>query len=324
MPFPLNYHKAHTGRWSGSEACNVQNLPRGSKHRLSLEAPPGYQVVVRDLSNIELRMNLWFCEQDDLLEEVGRGGDLYCAMGEAIYGYPVNKKENPDERQVGKVAALGLGFQMGWATFQATMAGGPMGMPPTFFPDSFCRQTKSAYDQLHPMIKNMWHFLGSVVIPAMTDELCDMEVGRHGCIKVRYQRLILPSGRELQYPGLHCQMVEHARGVDYEYRYDDGTRDRFQKVVWKKLYGGACLENAIQALARDVVAEHMVKTEHLLQANGTGWVVGSVHDEILSIVRDDAAQAEYDAMGTIMATPPAWCFDIPLASEGGFDTCYSK
>lgn len=324
IPFPLNYHKAHTGRYSGSEKLNVQNLQRGSKHRLCLTAKDGHVIAVRDLSGIEMRMNLWFCEQDDLLELVGSGGDIYCKSAEGIYAHPVNKKEHPMERQVGKVATLGLGYQMSWKTFQATMAGGPMGMDPIFFPDSFCKQVKAAYDRDNPMIKQMWAFLGNVVIPAMCDPLCDMELGRHGCVKVRYQKLILPSGRELQYPGLHCHMLEHARGVDYEYRYDDGTRNRHKQVVWKRIYGGALLENIIQAIARDVIVHHLVQIEDTLCETGSGWVIGSVHDEILSSVPSDKAEAMFDRMGTIMATPPRWCFDLPLASEGGFDTVYSK
>lgn len=324
IPFPLNYHKAHTGRYSGSEKLNVQNLQRGSKHRLCLTAKDGHVIAVRDLSGIEMRMNLWFCEQDDLLELVGSGGDIYCKAAEGIYAHPVNKKEHPMERQVGKVATLGLGYQMSWKTFQATMAGGPMGMDPIFFPDSFCKQVKAAYDRDNPMIKQMWAFLGNVVIPAMCDPLCDMELGRNGCVKVRYQKLILPSGRELQYPGLHCHMLEHARGVDYEYRYDDGTRNRHKQVVWKRIYGGALLENIIQAIARDVIVHHLVQIEDTLCETDSGWVIGSVHDEILSSVPADRAQHAFDQMGTIMATPPRWCFDLPLASEGGFDKVYSK
>lgn len=324
IPFPLNYHKAHTGRYSGGEKLNLQNLQRGSKHRLCLTAKDGHVIAVRDLSGIEMRMNLWFCEQDDLLELVGSGGDIYCKAAEGIYAHPVNKKEHPMERQVGKVATLGLGYQMSWKTFQATMAGGPMGMDPIFFPDSFCKQVKAAYDRDNPMIKQMWAFLGNVVIPTMCDPLADMEVGRHGCVKVRYQKLILPSGRELQYPDLHCHMLEHARGVDYEYRYDDGTRNRHKQVVWKRIYGGALLENIIQAIARDVIVHHLVQIEDFLCTNDAGWVIGSVHDEILSSVPSDKAEAMFDRMGTIMATPPRWCFDLPLASEGGFDTVYSK
>lgn len=324
IPFPLNYHKAHTGRYSGGEKLNLQNLQRGSKHRLCLTAKDGHVIAVRDLSGIEMRMNLWFCEQDDLLELVGSGGDIYCKAAEGIYAHPVNKKEHPMERQVGKVATLGLGYQMSWKTFQATMAGGPMGMDPIFFPDSFCKQVKAAYDRDNPMIKQMWAFLGNVVIPAMCDPLCDMELGRHGCVKVRYQKLILPSGRELQYPDLHCHMLEHARGVDYEYRYDDGTRNRHKQVVWKRIYGGALLENIIQAIARDVIVHHLVQIEDTLCESDSGWVIGSVHDEILSSVLSDKAEAMFDRMGTIMATPPQWCFDLPLASEGGWDTVYSK
>lgn len=323
IPFPLNYHEAHTGRWSGGQKMNVQNLQRKSKHRLCLTAPEGYVVLVRDLSGIELRMNLWFCEQDDLLQ-IAHAGDIYSLQAESVLGHPVNKKDNPDDRQLGKVITLGMGYGMGWKTFQDYMAGGPMGMEPVFFPASFCREVKSGYDLMNPMIKQMWHFLNSVVIPAMVDPACDMEIGRHGCVKVRYQKIILPSGRELQYDGLHASGGEDANGYSVNYRYDDGTRDRFKNVVWKKLYGGLLLENIIQALARDVVAYHIVLAECEYIQTKYGWVVGSVHDEILSIIREQQAQEAYDRLGAIMSTPPTWCYDLPLASEGGWDKVYSK
>jgi DNA polymerase bacteriophage-type len=324
LPFPLHYHKAHTGRYSGGEKLNMQNLQRNSKHRRALTAPPGYQVAVRDLSNIEMRMNLWFCEQEDLLDEVRGKKDLYSVMASSVYDKPISKDTAPDERNVGKVIVLGLGYSMSWGTFQATMAGGPMGLPPTFFSDRFCQDIKRNYDQLHPMIKQMWRYLNDVVIPCMADPAGEMEVGRYGCIKVRHQRLLLPSGRELQYPGLHQQVHEGARGLHSEYVYDDGTRNSYRQVVWKKLYGGMLLENCIQALSRDVICYQKDTIEQQLQVNGWGHVVGSVHDEVLSLVQDIHADTAYAMMGEVMARPPAWCHDLPLESEGGYDSCYSK
>ncbi len=108
IAMPLNYHAAHTGRWGGTNKQNPQNLGRGSILRKALKAPEGYLVAVRDLSNIEGRMNAWFCQQDDLLEALAGGVDIYNDMATDIYGYPVNRKEPrfAVEGFVGKVACL--------------------------------------------------------------------------------------------------------------------------------------------------------------------------------------------------------------------------
>lgn len=81
---------------------------------------PGHDMIVADYSAIEARCVLWEAGAEKALEVFRTGGDIYCDMAEGIYGYPVNKKENPDERQFGKQAILGLGYGMGFITFLLT------------------------------------------------------------------------------------------------------------------------------------------------------------------------------------------------------------
>ena len=99
---PLKYYGAHTGRWGGTNKVNFQNLRRGSELRKSLKAPPGYKVIVADLSNIEGRVLAWFAQEGQLLELFRRGEDVYCDFASGIYGRTIVKGVDDDERFVGK------------------------------------------------------------------------------------------------------------------------------------------------------------------------------------------------------------------------------
>lgn len=94
----------NTGRWGGANKLNLQNLPRGGELRKSIMAPPGYVLVVADLSQIECRMLAWLAEEKDLLQIFIDGRDPYGEFASEFYGYEVTK-ENPKtatERFVGK------------------------------------------------------------------------------------------------------------------------------------------------------------------------------------------------------------------------------
>ena len=147
----LQYQGASTtGRWAG-RIWQPQNLPRGALGedpdtlihaiktmtldemeerwgdaaqvvsdalRSVIRAEPGYELVAGDFSAIEARIGLALAEQWDRVKVMADGHDVYCDMAETIYGYKVNKKDNPDERRVGKSAVLGLGFQCGADMFK--------------------------------------------------------------------------------------------------------------------------------------------------------------------------------------------------------------
>jgi hypothetical protein len=113
LPMPLNYWGAHTGRWSGAGKLNVQNLNRGGGLRESLVAPPGHVIVVVDSSQIELRFNMWFSGQEDILELQRTGGDIYKVEAARQLGKEV-EDVTKEERNLGKVVQLACGYGMGW------------------------------------------------------------------------------------------------------------------------------------------------------------------------------------------------------------------
>ena len=311
IAMPLNYHKAHTGRWGGTNKQNPQNLGRGSILRKALKAPEGYKVVVRDLSNIEGRVSAMFCEQEDLLDKLTHGVDIYNDMATDIYGYPINRK-NPaqaTEGFVGKVACLGLGYGMGANKFHHTLASGAMGTR-VDIGHTKAKEVVDTYRRKNYRISGMWKQLQNVIADMANRHLVPYNFGP---IQVQYRRVVLPNGLALNYPGL--REIDHPEAWN-EYEYWEGK-------FWKKIYGGLFLENIIQALSRIIMSSAMVRFKDWL--GDKGQIALTVHDEVVVIVKDEHAEAAFAQLDVEMSKVPDWCDPrLTLETDGGIDYCYSK
>ncbi len=299
MPILLNYYGAHTGRWSGGNKLNLQNLPRGGALRRSLLAPTGMVVVVADSSQIEARTTAWLAGQNDLLDSFAKGEDVYRKMAAKIYGKtPEDISEL--ERFVGKTCILGLGYGMGANKLQASLALGAGGKS-VRISQSEASSIVSIYRNSNPKIVGLWYDMDKV--------LQSMNAGDGGAYKIlRWgpEHISLPNQMKLHYPDL---------GPEYEDGKDLVYRTRFG---WTKIYGGLLTENVVQALARIIVAEQML-------AIGERYdVVTMSHDEVVWLAPEDEAEEAFKFGKKIMSTPPAWAPDLPLNVSGGYDKCYSK
>lgn len=110
LPVPLSYYGAHTGRWTAAKGSfiNLQNLKRGSFLRRAIMAPPGYVLVVADLSQIEPRVLAWLARYTAMLDIFRAGGDPYATFGAQMFGIAgLTKESHPDLRQSAKSALLG-------------------------------------------------------------------------------------------------------------------------------------------------------------------------------------------------------------------------
>ena len=300
LPVPLRYYAAHTGRFGGTEKLNLQNMPRKSEIRKCLIAPHGHFVYVADLSQIEARMLAWLAGEDALLQQFRDGVDVYKAFASIIYDKPISKI-NEQERFVGKVAILGLGYGMGYKKFAMTLRAGAMG-PAIDFSDAQAKEVVDAYRTTYPNIKFLWSRLENLVKMSMHKDnyghtLGPLTVARHS--------LTLPNGMALKYHGLHAT----ADGLAYK------SRGKPQYT-----YGGRITENAIQALARIIITDSMLR----LAKQKDEHIVLQVHDEIIIIATNTDPHATMERIIKDMCIAPSWCLDLPLAAEGGFDTSYSK
>lgn len=317
LPAGYAYFRAHTGRWGGNNKMNMQNLTRGGELRLSILAADGCRICVADSGQIEARVNAWLWGQHDLLESfriadkwddskgIARGADrdAYCKFGDAIYGREITK-EDKTERFVGKVCVLGLGFQMGAAKLQMTLAKGALGGPPVYFTLRQCEAIVNAYRARNDKIVAGWKKCSEII-----EQMAAGIRGSWKCISWEKETIWLPNGLALKYPGLKKSINEETGWDEWTY----GTGDKRSK-----LYGGLLCENLVQALARIIIGEQMVEIDTFAR------VVMTTHDEIVTHVKSREADRAFQRMMKAMTTPPAWCSDLSLNAEGGHDVNYSK
>jgi DNA polymerase bacteriophage-type len=99
IPVPLKYYGAHTGRWSGTDKINFQNLPSRDVKKKALKKaiipPEGYVVINSDSSQIEARVLAWLAGQDDVVKQFADGEDVYSVFASSIYDRKISKKD-PD------------------------------------------------------------------------------------------------------------------------------------------------------------------------------------------------------------------------------------
>ena len=300
---PLRYYAAHTGRFGGTEKLNMQNLPRGDELRKCLMAPPGHLLYVADLSNIEARMLAWFAGQDELVEQFRRGDDIYSNFATKIYGRPINKRDDPTERFVGKTAILGLGYGMGAAKFKLTLESGAMG-PAMQIAETEAMSVVNTYRTSYDRIPTLWSRLQELLIksthPATRGET-------YRCITIGDKSLHLPNGMSLRYEDL---TINRDGSLNYKFR-------KARETTW----GGRIAENVIQALARIVITDAMLR----LDKNYPDMdVVLTVHDEVIVVAPEDNPDARMGAIIKELCVPPQWASSLPLDAEGGYDKVYSK
>lgn len=299
-PVPLAYHRAHTGRHGGQE-FNMQNLGKKGGIRHCLVAPNGHSFLVTDLGQIELRMNAWFCREQWLLDALADGEDVYCHLASDVYGKKITKADE-HERYVGKQGELSCGYQSGATKFYNTMLG--HGVKIT---EEEAQRAVHVYRQRHPNIKGMWKWLQDYILPLMVSG------GEHeymGCT-FRKHSVQLPSGRFLHYPDLHVDDLG-------EFKYRVNKKKNYGKE-WKKIYGGALLENLIQAMSRDVFMYQVI------QINRAGIPpVMLVHDEFVTLVEDNQKEQAARVVEHYMTIAPHWCSDVPLKVESSFGKTYGE
>jgi len=312
VPIPLKYYGADTtGRWSGW-GYNPQNLPRINPYatrpsdalRKSLVAPDGYKVVVADLSGIELRVNhfLWQVPSSVAMFKADpEKADLYKDFASKLYDVPFNEVTK-QQRQVGKVAHLGLGFGAGYKTFQtvAKIMGG-VELNESESQDIVTQWRDSYYE-----ITRGWRTCHNA-LPTIMRGATSGAVDPWGMIIPVPEGLRTPKGL-IRYPSLRTERTDDGR---MEFVYGHGRNKA-------RIYAGKIDENIVQHLARCVIADNALKVQELTGLNPALMV----HDELVYVVADDEAQPLLDLVQTVMRTPPLWWPELVTWSEGDIAQTY--
>lgn len=324
VPVAYNYCGAHTTRWSGGNKLNFQNFPRQGfladksldlttgRLRRSILAPPGHVLVVCDSAQIEARVNAWLSGQDDIVEVFASGGDVYKRMASLIYNVPV-EQVSKDQRFIGKIAVLGLGYGMGWRKFQHTLAAGVMG-PPVELSDNECQRIVRMYRNASTYITDHWK-RSEDILAAMYQKT----PGTFKCLEWDEDTIWLPSGLGLHYYAINAEF-DGKKFTNFKHR----VRGQYQSI-----WGGTAVENQVQALSRVIIGEQLLDVRDELRKmplkrTQHARIVMTTHDELVACVPKPAAKDTLAMMVGTMRAAPRWAKGLPLDAEGGFDVCYSK
>jgi len=283
------YGAAITGRWSGADGLNLQNLNRdaeGVDLRGLLIPKPGHVFVISDLSQIEPRVLAVLVNDEKMLSFLRSGADLYEAHARATMGYSDPRPladVDKNLRSLAKARVLGLGYGCGAAKFVA-VAKMMAGLDITA---DEAERTVNDFRESNPLITNYW---------AKAQAKFSQASGKP------FWSFKLQSERAMRY-----------------FNPDKGTATPVKGKERKKFYGGLFVENIVQATARDVLAGMVLAAE----AAGLP-VVLHVHDEIIIEVPQESADESLQTLTRIMSTPPDWMPTLPLACEAKITTRYLK
>jgi DNA polymerase len=298
LPIPLKYYGAHTGRWAGSDKVNFQNLPSRDVKKKTLKnavvAPDGFVVINSDSSQIEARVLAWLAGQEDLVKAFAEKQDVYSLFASEVYGKKVTK-ENPVERFVGKTCILGLGYGTGASKLQHTLKTTPPGVE---LDEDECKRIVDLYRQTNNGIVNLWRESEDALESIFAGVKVPYYLGEHRCLTVNSEGILLPSGCYIRYPNLTVEIQNNKPQYSYKSRRGEIT-----------LWGGAVVENMVQALARCIVGEQMLKIQERYS------VVLTVHDAAVCVVPEDELEQAVSYVTECMSAAPSWATGLPIACE---------
>ena len=344
------YGANRTGRWAG-RLVQVQNLPRTYTEPLELArelvkakksealeavygsvpdtlsqlirtafvASDGHILIDADFSAIEARVLSWLAGEKWRLDVFRTHGKIYEASASQMFGVPIEliKKGNPEYalRQKGKVAELALGYNGGTAAL-INMGALDMGIPEEDLPDIVARWRES-----NKRICELWYRIDDAAKKVIKN---GGSAGVNGLVLSRaynrtfdidYLSIRLPSGRSLYYisPGIGQNRFG---GPSITYM---GV-DQVKKWSAVESYGGKLVENCVQAIARDCLAEAIERLE------AAGYpIVFHVHDEVVIDIRPHTdPEAMLAEVCRIMSTPMPWARDLPLNADGWVGNYFRK
>ena len=305
-----------------------------------LTAAPGNVLYAADFNAIEARVLAWVAGEADVVADFAAGKDPYIAAAAGIYGVP-EAKVTKHQRQVGKVTILAAGYNGGWRALRTMARAYALPCPEVTPTDEdrvdYDGETKlsdadarwkcwgapiiKAWRESRPRTVEFWKALDSasqlaVKYPARSFSFRRVTFGLKRLGKLVYLRVSLPSGRYLYYPEPEVKMHETSWGEErltLTYMATDSAHQWARTFT----YGGCLTENIVQALARDLLADALLRVE------AAGYpVVFHVHDEVVSETAEDfGSLEEFEAL--VSQTPP-WAAGCPVAAEGWRGKRYRK
>ena len=265
----------------------------------------GCRFIVSDFSAIEARVLAWLAGEDWVLNAFKNGEDIYCSTASQMFGVPVVKHGvNGDLRQKGKVATLACGYGGSVGALKA-MGAIEMGLS-----EDELQSIVDSWREANPNIVSLWWDIDAVVkrvVKTRTKE-------KYKSLVISYEKGILfiqlPSKRRLAYPKAKIGINRFGgESVVYEGVVVGNKWDKIES------YGGKFVENIVQAIARDILAEAMMR----LEKKGFN-IVMHIHDEV--VIESDSSSIE--EINEIMSIVPSWAPGLILDADGFESEFYKK
>lgn len=310
FPFDIGFSGApQTHRYSGGSGGggNPQNFTRKSFLRTAVEPPEDCSLVVGDFAAIEARLVAWIAKEPKLMTLFARDVDVYSDFASVIYGRPINKDDNPDERFFGKEGILGLGYNMGWRKFQVrvkTVLGKDIS-------DEEAKRVVKLYRDTYFNIPKLWENMNNI-LPLLSEGKISV-LWFAPFIKARKNTLILPSGLSIYYPNLQHGDYFDPKSQEYREGWHYDSFDKSGKIETVGIYGGMMVENICQALAGELCREAIERAEYR-QLD----CVGQIHDEIKAICPKGQEKEAVQVLKAAMEQVPSWLPTIKLKAEVGY------
>ena len=331
------YGANRTGRWAG-RLVQIHNLPQNHMEDLELArsivkegrydlvellydsipdvlselirtafvAKPGCRFIVSDFSAIEARVMGYLAGEGWVMEEFRGAGKIYEQTASKMFHIPIEEitKGSP-YRARGKVASLAC--QYGGAE-GALISMGAL----NFVEEDELKGLVQSWRTANPHIVNYWYEIDGAVKAAVKER----KMTKVGMVTVYYQsgmlKIALPSGRVLSY--VRPRMTVNRFGSESVSYEGAGTNRKWTRI---ESYGAKFCENIVQATARDVLAEAMLR----LEKKGFD-IVCHIHDEVVLEVPEGTSSVE--EVNEIMAVCPDWCEGLPLKAAGFESPFYKK
>ncbi|HGA1199866.1 TPA: DNA polymerase [Streptococcus suis] len=327
------YGASRTGRWAG-RVVQVQNLARNYLKdlddarnyvkardidaveilydslndtlkqlvRTAFVAEGDKEFYVSDFSAIEARVIAWYAKEQWRLEVFSTHGKIYEASASQMFHIPIEDVDK-ELRQKGKIAELALGYQGGPGALKQ-MGALEMGVA-----EDELQSLVDDWRRANPGIVQFWKDVQTAAVKALRTRAV-IKLGR---LRFKYSKgfllIQLPSGRQLAYARAKLEDGDYGPKLTYE---GQGDKAYFTK---QETYGGKLVENIVQATARDILAEAILR----LEKNGYP-VVFHVHDECIV----EASGTTIETINELMAQAPDWADGLPLNSEGYVTKYYKK
>ena len=274
--------------------------------RTAFVPKPGHRFFVADFSAIEARVIAWIAGEQWRQEVFASGGDIYCASASQMFHVPVEKHGiNGHLRQKGKIAELALGYGGSVGALKA-MGALNMGVP-----EEELKPLVDAWRLANPNIVRLWWDIDRAASTCVRERTTTECRGIRFIYQSGMMFIVIPSGRKLVY-------VKPRMGVNRFGNESITFEGVGEQKKWLRLesYGPKFVENIVQATARDILAEAMLR----LDAHGYK-IVMHVHDEA---VIEAPANTSLEDICEVMGQTPVWAKGLLLRADGYICDFYKK